>query len=159
MLWNLTKFWIFWNCEIRNFWEDPFLIVTYLQWRTHILKLWWRQQVYEHRNCSIPNWWDRIKTIGGSFYFDISMALQNHHDRVSLGKTFFNPLNLKDKVGCVFPMVIVSMLSHAEFGPNDYGEDEPHFRNSDSFTFAASLLVLWYATDLLFRLKIFRKIF
>ena len=87
------------------------------------------------------------------------MALQSHRDRVSLGKIFFNPLNLNDKVGCVYPMVIISMLSHAEFGPNHHGEDVLHFRNSDSFTFAASLLVLRYTTDLLFRLKISRKIF
>ena len=31
------------------------------------------------------------------------------------------------KVGCVFPMVIFSILPHAEFGPNDYQEDTPHF--------------------------------
>ena len=31
------------------------------------------------------------------------------------------------KVGCVFPMVIVSILPHAEFGPNDHREDAPHF--------------------------------
>ena len=115
---------IWWNFE---FFEKILFSVTYLQWRTHILKLLWRQQVYEHRNCSIPNWWGQIKTIGGSFYFDISMALQSHHDRVSLGKTFFNPLKLKDKVRCVFPMVIVSILPHAEFGSNDHREDAPHF--------------------------------
>ena len=31
------------------------------------------------------------------------------------------------KVGCVFPMVIASILPHAEFGPNDHREDAPHF--------------------------------
>ena len=31
------------------------------------------------------------------------------------------------KVGCVFPMVIVSILPHAEFGPNDHRENPPHF--------------------------------
>jgi len=30
-------------------------------------------------------------------------------------------------VGCIFPMVIVSLLQHAEFGPNDHREDAPHF--------------------------------
>ena len=29
------------------------------------------------------------------------------------------------KVGCVFPMVIVSILSQAEFGPNDHRVDAP----------------------------------
>ena len=33
-----------------------------------------------------------------------------------------------DKVGCVFSMVIVSILPHAEFGPNDHREDAPYFR-------------------------------
>ena len=31
------------------------------------------------------------------------------------------------KVGCVFPMVVVSLLPHAEFGPNDHLEDATHF--------------------------------
>ena len=31
------------------------------------------------------------------------------------------------KVGCVFPMVVVSLLLHAEFGPNDHRKDAPHF--------------------------------
>ena len=30
------------------------------------------------------------------------------------------------KEGCVFPLVVVSILLHAEFGPN-YHEDAPHF--------------------------------
>ena len=33
---------------------------------------------------------------------------------------------LRNKVGC-FPMVVVSILPHAEFGPNDHWEDAPHF--------------------------------
>ena len=28
-----------------------------------------------------------------------------------------------DKVGCVFPMIIISILSHAEFEPKDNRED------------------------------------
>jgi len=31
------------------------------------------------------------------------------------------------KLGCVFPMVIFSILPHAEFGWNDYREDASHF--------------------------------
>ena len=31
------------------------------------------------------------------------------------------------KVGCVFPMVGVSLLPDAEFGSNDHREDAPHF--------------------------------
>ena len=31
------------------------------------------------------------------------------------------------KVGCIFPMVVVSMLTHAEFGPNDHREDASYF--------------------------------
>ena len=32
------------------------------------------------------------------------------------------------EVGCVFPMVVVSILLRAEFGRNDHREDAPHFR-------------------------------
>ena len=32
-----------------------------------------------------------------------------------------------NKVGCVFPMVVFSILQHAEFGPNDHREDASHF--------------------------------
>ena len=32
------------------------------------------------------------------------------------------------KVGCVFPMIIVSILPQAEIGPNDHREDASHFR-------------------------------
>ena len=39
------------------------------------------------------------------------------------------------KVGCVFPMVVVYILPHGEFGPNDHGPDTPHF------TWIMSLLV------------------
>ena len=39
---------------------------------------------------------------------------------------------LYSKVGCVFPMVVDSLLFQAEFGPNDHQEDATHF-NSWSF--------------------------
>ena len=31
------------------------------------------------------------------------------------------------KEGCVFPMVVVSLLPHAELGPNDHREHAPDF--------------------------------
>ena len=31
------------------------------------------------------------------------------------------------KVGCVFPMIVVSLLPHAKVGPNDHREDATHF--------------------------------
>ena len=34
------------------------------------------------------------------------------------------------KVGCVVPIVVVSILLHAEFGRNDHPEDAPHFSKS-----------------------------
>ena len=40
-----------------------------------------------------------------------------------LGKS----LTVLNKVGCVFSMVVVSILPHAEFGPNDHQKDAPHF--------------------------------
>ena len=36
-------------------------------------------------------------------------------------------LEQRSKVGCVFPMVVVSILPHAEFGPNDHRKDALHF--------------------------------
>ena len=36
--------------------------------------------------------------------------------------------NLSCKVGYVFPIVVVSLLPRAKFGPNDYREDALHFR-------------------------------
>ena len=30
------------------------------------------------------------------------------------------------KVGCFFPMAVVYLLSHTEFGPNDHREEAPH---------------------------------
>ena len=31
------------------------------------------------------------------------------------------------KVGCVFPVVVVSILPYADLGPNYHREDAPHF--------------------------------
>ena len=42
-----------------------------------------------------------------------------------------------DKLGRVFPMVVVSILPHAEFGPNDHREDAPTLRN----TFLTPMLI------------------
>ena len=33
------------------------------------------------------------------------------------------------KVGCVFPMVVVSILPHEEFGPNYHRKYAPHVNN------------------------------
>ena len=38
-----------------------------------------------------------------------------------------NPLGMI--LGCVVRMVVVSMLPHAECGPNDHRKDAPPFRN------------------------------
>ena len=42
------------------------------------------------------------------------------------------------KVGCVFPMVVVSILPHAKFGPRDHREHAPHF-TSLSFQYKSML--------------------
>ena len=34
---------------------------------------------------------------------------------------------IKKYRGCVFPMVVISLLPHGEFGRNDHREDAPHF--------------------------------
>ena len=38
--------------------------------------------------------------------------------------SFWERLN---KVECVFPLVIITILPHAEFGQNDHWEDAPDF--------------------------------
>ena len=44
--------------------------------------------------------------------------------------SFFQQNTLQiSKVGCVFLMVVVSLLPNAEFGRNDHREDAPHFIN------------------------------
>ena len=40
-----------------------------------------------------------------------------------------NPILTLIKVGCVFAMVIVSILPHEKFGRNDHRKDTPHFNN------------------------------
>ena len=37
------------------------------------------------------------------------------------------------KEGCVFPMVFISLLLHAEFGQNDHREDAPYFRSDQMY--------------------------
>ena len=37
-------------------------------------------------------------------------------------------MRLVSTAECVFPMVIVSILPHADFGSNDHRKDAPHFR-------------------------------
>ena len=37
------------------------------------------------------------------------------------------------KVGCVYPMVVVSILPHVEFGPNDHWKDTPQYIYSSEF--------------------------
>ena len=34
--------------------------------------------------------------------------------------------HVRNLSGCIFPMVVISMLPHAEFGQNDHGEDVLH---------------------------------
>ena len=39
----------------------------------------------------------------------------------------FKTNSANDKVGCILVMVVVSILPHVEFGPNDNRETAPHF--------------------------------
>ena len=63
----------------------------------------------------------------------ISGKVEKKTLQVSFWKLSFldkNPnLSLKTstKVGCVFPMVVVFILPHVEFGRKDHREDAPHF--------------------------------
>ena len=53
---------------------------------------------------------------------DQSLGLEN-----SIWECLSDKGKLASKVGCVFPMVAVSMFPHAKFGPNDYREDTSLF--------------------------------
>ena len=50
----------------------------------------------------------------------------------------------KFKVGCVFPMVVVSILPHSEFGRNDHWEDAPHFNFMNSTLTDSKLHLIHY---------------
>ena len=45
-------------------------------------------------------------------------------------KAFIECLTPYTKVGCVFPMVVISLLPHAELGLDDHREDALHFNIS-----------------------------
>ena len=82
-----------------------------------------------------------ILTLTGSSWFRWAVSVQIRQ-RTYARDSFLTPngssvdlfhpeyhLILIGKVGCVFPMVIVSIVPHAEFGPNDHREDASHFIN------------------------------
>ena len=54
-----------------------------------------------------------------------------------------------NKVGCVFPMIAVSILSHAEFGQNDHREDALHISFSCWNRIHSELRYLWWKFCLL----------
>ena len=43
----------------------------------------------------------------------------------------YMPYHEVNKVACVFPMVVVFILPHAEFGPNDHQENAAHCTSLD----------------------------
>ena len=62
--------------------------------------------------------------------FDISKLLNalTLSKRLKGWRTKINSYTVNScKVGCVFPMVVVPILPHADFGPNDHRENTPHF--------------------------------
>ena len=67
---------------------------------------------------------------------------------ISLRYNVFLPINEIfsniSKVGCVFPMVVVSILPHAEFEPNDHQKDTPDFSKE---RFEAPLLIKEFANN------------
>ena len=63
----------------------------------------------------IPNKNEKMDDTG-RFFILMPQALFDFEDLISL---------LICKVGCVVVMVVVSILPHAEFGPNDHRQDAP----------------------------------
>ena len=51
------------------------------------------------------------------------------------------------QVGCVVPMAIVSILLHADFGPNDYREDASHFTMNEANFFFSKLKIKHYLVE------------
>ena len=60
-----------------------------------------------------------------------NVVSEQSHGLTRVSKSRFSLTELLDlrsfKVGCVLPMVVVSILPQAEFGPNDHRVDVPHF--------------------------------
>ena len=66
---------------------------------------------------------------------------------ICLGK-LANPRR-PSKMECVYPIVIVSILFHAEFGPMDYGEGAPYFTSEKTVSWAIESFCpyLWIICD------------
>ena len=80
--------------------------------------------------------WPTYQETGFSLYYVFKMKKsQNVKDFVKIeGRE-------RGKVECVFPMVVVSILPHAEFGPNDHWEDTSHFIFPAGSNFKILLLI------------------
>ena len=48
-----------------------------------------------------------------------------------------------DKVECVFSLIVISILPHAEFGPNGHGKDAPHFTHLYKSWYLKGLFQQW----------------
>ena len=75
----------------------------------------------------------RIKIIQEQYYQQLNEAknftsFEINFVSLPLGK-IQNYLRKTYKVGCFFSMVVIYILSHAEFGRNNHREDAPHFIN------------------------------
>ena len=64
----------------------------------------------------------------------IMVAVQNEDGSVSQDGYLKIVRKNGYKVGCVFLMVVFSILQHTEFGPNDHREDAAHFNLSSRAT-------------------------
>ena len=53
--------------------------------------------------------------------------MECHYFQKQLANDFFEVDFVSNKEGCVFRMVVVFILPHAEFGPNGHREDALHF--------------------------------
>ena len=95
-----------------------------------------------HRASSFPSIFNHLKwnlswpfPSWSSFFMNsllASLLICIFSKAVSTSSQVMLPLNdhvlhCNHKVGCVFPIVIVSMLPQAEFGPNDHWEHANHF--------------------------------
>ena len=64
------------------------------------------------------------------------------------GFNVYGTIYMRRKVGCVFTMVVVSILPQAELGPNDHREDAPHFSfYSPESSYLNPIQAIWFPNN------------
>ena len=127
-------------------WNATFNVVFWIRWRswTQLLFLYYVKSLYRvifYRSfyflsnnvwCFKRIWcWNRLHTLychtASLAWSKTSTAERIYTHWCTFRSRLLLILLWKYKTGCVFLMVVVSLLHHVEFGPNDHREKAPHF--------------------------------